>query len=123
MNALSWLIYLADALGGLKGFLAFLTGACAVGIFCILMGLIMNQGEYFEAERKALLRWFKPVIISMVVGGVVASIIPSRNTMYAIAASEMGEEVIKSETAGKAMKALDAWLDQQIAKSSPAASK
>lgn len=41
---------------------------------------------------------------------------PSKNTMYAIAASEIGEDVIKSQTASKAFRAFDAWLDKQLAK-------
>jgi hypothetical protein len=34
--------------------------------------------------------------------------------MYAIAASELGEEVYKSEVGQKAEQALRAWLDKQI---------
>ena len=46
---------------------------------------------------------------------VVSLAVPSKDTVYAIAASEVGEEIVKSETAGKAVKALNAWLDKQIA--------
>lgn len=40
---------------------------------------------------------------------------PTSDTIYAIAASEMGEKVVKSETGGKAIQAINAWLDRQIA--------
>lgn len=39
---------------------------------------------------------------------------PASGTIYAIAASEMGERVVNSETGDKAVKALNAWLDKQI---------
>lgn len=41
--------------------------------------------------------------------------LPSRETVLAIAASEMGERALQTPTATKAFKALDAWLDKQIA--------
>lgn len=56
-----------------------------------------------------------PAIIAAAVCSVVFVFVPQKNTVYAIAASEVGEEVLKSETADKAMTALNAWLDRQIA--------
>lgn len=62
--------------------------------------------------------WPKKVPIitgtSGLVLGLLLVFIPSSKTIYAIAASEMGEEVLASPTADKAHKALDAWLDDQI---------
>lgn len=43
----------------------------------------------------------------------VTAILPSKDTVYAIVASEYGEKLLHTQTAGKAEKALDAWLDKQ----------
>lgn len=52
-----------------------------------------------------------------------AALLPGRDTVYAIAASEMGEQALKTPLAGKAEKALEAWLDHQIATNEPAPAK
>ena len=43
----------------------------------------------------------------------VAAMLPSKSTIYAIIASEYGDKMLHTQTAGKAEKALDAWLDKQ----------
>lgn len=141
MNELSWIIYAADV-AGRAGWLLGLTGfACLIGggfAWSFAVGL---NGEARSYERRAANRpddkdypisaadcrsgertarriaW--PVSICAVVfliGGVMT---PSRDTLYAIAASEIGESVLNSETGGKAVEALNAWLDRQINKPEP----
>lgn len=44
-----------------------------------------------------------------------AVVLPSRETIYAIAASQMDEQALKSDIGAKTFRALDAWLDRQIA--------
>ena len=56
---------------------------------------------------------FKFLIIPVITLLLTAAI-PGKDTMYAIAASEMGEKILKTETAGKVQQALSAWLDAQI---------
>lgn len=113
VNNLSWLIYLADVVGSLNRFLAL----SSVGaILAIPVWSLRNQWlEDFRSGVGKVAVPFRNLLITSFSCALAASIIPSSTTIYAIAASEMGEEVIKSETAGKAMKALDAWLDRQIA--------
>lgn len=41
--------------------------------------------------------------------------IPNKDTLYAIATSQVGEQVLSTPLAAKAEKALEAWLDKQIA--------
>lgn len=52
--------------------------------------------------------------------GIIAALViipvPSKDTIYAIAASEMGERALASPTGDRAVKALNAWLDRQIAR-------
>lgn len=115
MNALSWLIYLADVvnsigiLSSIVGFFALLTFLAGLVVLCA-----NPDPEYDKAEHVAsigLIRWSTTVFI---ICSLLLIVLPGRDTVYAIAASEMGEEVLNSETGSKAVKALDAWLDRQI---------
>ena len=128
MNDLSWMIYAADLVGGLDGTASGIAGiATLAGIGSTIgwFALGSNPECYsFEdkearvanhaASRQTLAKAIKWSLIGAPAAMLVASLIPSANTVYAIAASEVGEEVVKSPTATKAMKALDAWLDRQI---------
>lgn len=130
MNSLSWMIYLADVTGGLSKLTAFLAFACGASGLGSFIGMLTTVGEphiwSWErdkadtkiADHKRLHLMFKGVIPKALLGmacfAAVSAILPSQGTVYAIAASEMGEQVIQSKTAGKEMQALDAWLDRQI---------
>lgn len=135
MNELSWLIYAADVAGSLKvtaTILAVTSAASALGATGLYVG---HQGtgyvaSYENREEKAagreVLRSTCKSAVKKAVPIFVASLIalvvfPSSGTLYAIAASEMGERVIETETAGKAVEALNAWLDRQIAPAPEAA--
>lgn len=115
MNALSWLIYLASVVSSI-GVLAFTVAVLSVLVFLVgLMVVCANIYEGYESERNT---GFKLLIGStrvFVICALLLVVLPGRDTIYAIAASEMGEELLNSETGSKAVKALDAWLDRQIA--------
>lgn len=121
MNTLSWLLYLAEVSGSLKSVLATVTGLYIITILSIIFyGAFLKDSSYstkdegwqrgHELQKSALTKYiFLP---ALTISGY--CIIPSATTVYAIAASEMGEKVLTSQPATKAMKALDAWLDRQI---------
>lgn len=124
MNELSWLIYagdVADEVNGL-GSAAIVVSVLAVVVSAAALGLGAfvsaddyhneDAGKPIKAFSGKLLKAVLPWCAALIVAGVV---VPSKDTVYAIAASEMGERVIKSETGGKAVEALNAWLDRQIA--------
>lgn len=104
MNSLSLLLYAADALSSVASFLFFTGG---IALFCAAMWAVVE-------EEVPPLKWIL-IPLSMIF---VACLIPSKTTMYAIAASEVGESIINNpsvqQTGGKAFKALDAWLDKQV---------
>lgn len=141
MNSLSWMIYLADVTQGVG--IATLLSSCAA-VVCGGIATIVYLTHRFEEpstyrcdtteEKDAkIARWNDSKAFAgklatrLLIGGaclaLVTSLIPSSTTIYAIAASEMGEDVLKTPTATKAMKALDAWLDRQIAGEKAEASK
>jgi len=136
MNNLSWMIYLAELSGSVSGFLTFLAIASAVVAIASIAGWLSTMGNPYcwswddkdmkIADHKRVhhqLRRIAPrAAVALLVFGLTSTFLPSKGTVYAIAASEMGEQLLDTPTAGKAVKALDAWLDRQIAGDTPPAS-
>lgn len=128
MNSLSWLIYLASLSGSassLFSFMAFM-GAVACVIGAILSVLWTDGGGYngdikikgYE-EMRARGKVLSRTGLMMLVGfGSVATVLPGKDTIYAIAASEIGERIITDETvkglAADSTKALQGWIRKQI---------
>lgn len=106
MNSLSWLLYAADVTQNIQFLLclAGIIGGAAVGMAW------MHHHIDLEKPFKA-----GPKLLALCLGSLlVSAAIPDDETFYAIAVSEVGEEVVKSETAGKAVQALNNWLDAQL---------
>lgn len=104
MNTLSVLIYLADILPRIStsiGVLSTLAG------FSLLITAAYNSGEYKNHKYWKYLSI--PCFFLLVV-----AFIPSKGTVYAIAASELGEQAVKSEIGVKTQKAVSLWIDYQI---------
>lgn len=130
MNGISWLIYFANVCGNLGGVLfALVFLSLALTIALILYGGVERDHAYPGDERhnaamaiqgKAL-RFGIPTAVLILFLSV---LVPSQDTVYAIAASETGERVLKTDTGNKAVAALNAWLDRQInPQPAPAADK
>lgn len=114
MNSLSWMIYLADVTGSVATLMTIVAFSIATlgGTILTISGAIAHADGN---DVSHLWLWGRRIAFVVVPCGLLAALIPSQNTIYAIAASEMGETALKSETGGKAMQALNAWLDRQIA--------
>lgn len=122
MNQLSWLLYLADVAGS--------SGWAICGVFVIsalvvaitLVAAPLSEGEAItEENRPKWLKILKTFAASAIISFVLMTLIPAKETVYAIAASEIGEQVATSPTGQKALRAIDAWLDRQIEGEKPAA--
>lgn len=115
MNSLSWMIYLAGVTESVSDMLMVALILCGLAAIASGIAWMVNadcgDDDIADAARKFLFRIPRVAIPA----ALAFSILPSSNTVYAIAASEMGETALKSETGGKAVKALNAWLDHQIA--------
>lgn len=100
-----WWMYAADVVGSVSTCLTLASIASVVGygVWVIWASLEDAEGPPFR-----LLGW-------AIAFALVASVIPSTKTMYAVAATQAGKDAIATPTGQKAMKALDAWLDRQIA--------
>lgn len=118
MNSLSWLIYLASVCDELRGVSVLITilGAIATIVLAIhwKWRIDFDGREEEESAKKLFTGSFKMSAIAFAVAAFIVVLVPSKDTIYAIAASEIGEEVIKSPEASKARQALNAWLDKQI---------
>jgi hypothetical protein len=108
MNSLSQLLYFADVLPILSDTLAILTILGMVGVVVISIAFLCEG--YFGKVKNFIIG----SLIVFVFMGITSIIIPSKNTIYAIAVSELGEDVYKSEIGKKATKAIEQWIDKQL---------
>lgn len=127
MNSLSWMIYFASVAGSASTVTTLIAVGAGIGGVAATVAVAAKTDfdNIGETDKRSPLGsgwvagrgFFKVAIIA----ALVASVLPGRDTVYAIAASEMGEQLINTPAAGKAVKALDAWLDRQIAGDKPEA--
>jgi len=123
MNSLSWMIYLADVcnnVGWLVWWVALILtlGMCLAVMVIVGSSLSAVEGDEDAKEANRAARQFAMRLALPTAGAfLLAGVIPAKETVYAIAASEVGEGVLKSSTGSKAVRALDAWLDKQIGES------
>lgn len=131
MNTLSLLIYLAGVAGTLNGFLVFL--ATIFGILALVaLGVWIfsfnntdsNQRPFPEhilkenrEDGKKGWRWFWVFIMLMISTGVTAALVPSRQTVLLIAASEMGEQVLNhprvNQVVDPGLELLTTWMQAE----------
>ena len=112
MNDLSIALYWADALGSLDvlatcGFII-LTIAC---VFCSFGATLID----FDDQRVEVIKITRGFLLALPILAILIVATPSRETVYAIAASEMTEQALKTPVATKAMKAVEKWIDKQLA--------
>lgn len=110
MNTLSWFLYAADVVGGMGAIFMVIAICCLV---IQILWIAVADGGGMPQEVTGVL---KKAFVLGVVCLFVAVATPSKQTLYAIAASELGEEAYKSALGQKAMKALESFIDKQIPK-------
>ena len=144
MNQLSWLLYIANVSGTLSAVTAWLAILCLIGGAACLLVWVGNKDcaleQYQTRDRefgqpylhtrtiedlkegkdflKTVKQIWKTLFTASTMLLVLTIITPRAETVYAIAASEMGEQILKTPTASKAAKALESWLDKQIRENS-----
>ena len=110
MNSLSWLLYLIDVVGNAK---------VAAGIILVAVAMLSGARALFcfiETDNVWVppVRWF--VLAGITISILVA--VPARQTMYAIAASEVGERIAMmpdtQEMSSDALKAVRSWIKTRI---------
>lgn len=116
MNQLSWLIYFAGVSDSISSVLNTIFVLSIIISALGVLGCAIVSAASDENHFPLLKPFLLPVIGAFLVSGILTSFVPSKETVYAIAASEYGERALQSPTATKAIKALNAWLDKQAAK-------
>lgn len=120
MNMVSWFLYGSDLVDKIGNFcFAVLITGVFVGIMGLIFGpMILMMLEDTEITSAQIARAVKTAAIVWCCAAVLYVFIPSKNTLYAIAASEVGEKVVQSEAvqgiASDAQKALAQWIKRQI---------
>ena len=109
MNELSWLIYLAEVVGNLKATLVIVIAGFAI-LWFAAGGYWMTSSDYSDYKPIKPWQYNKYLIFATVM----LIIVPSKTSLYAIAASQIGEQAITSIAGSKYMKALDAWVEAQL---------
>lgn len=114
MNSLSWMIYLADIvdhLSILSVMVMVFGGMASVLMTCILLGA---YDELAPETSATLRRIVSPLRWAVFGAALVAVAIPSKQTIYAIAASELGQRVAQSpvgvQVQNEVIKTLQDWL-------------
>lgn len=124
MNALSWLIYAASVTNSAGNFFSFLA---FVGAVIAIIGFIFSvvftdshkeelRNKYAEFNRRGAPLITRGLAL-LIIGGLLASALPDKNTVYAIAASEVGDRLTKTtavtDIGQEALETLKVWLRAQ----------
>jgi hypothetical protein len=118
MNDLSWLLFWADVAPQVANALCFAAFILFIPVvFMYFIGMtdcfqsVLKEDKLLAARFRKL--WWAVILLPLL--WVLSFLVPDDpKTYYAIAASEMGEEVLKTPEIGKARQALNNWLDEQI---------
>lgn len=99
MNSLSWVLYFADVLPNLAGLLvgcSIVLGTTTLflwGAYVITSGVDGGEADFNKSVKKPA----SVTTILFVISALTASVIPSKETFYLIAGSEVGETVVTSD--------------------------
>ena len=109
MNNLSWFLYAADFLQSVSILLTFICILSVISM-CVFTGMSLSaRSNEEEFPYKLNYLWIPILMLALITAA-----IPSKNTMYAIAASEMGEKAYSSKLGQKSMAAIEKWIDSQL---------
>jgi hypothetical protein len=117
MNSISWFLYLIEVTSNVREMATavLVGGAIAGAALAIFFPMILMM---LDGAEEPTLSHLKTVAKTAAIGWCVAIpiflVTPSKNTMYAMAASEVGETMLKTEIASDATKALHQWIKKQI---------
>jgi len=110
MNGLSWFLYLADTLSKIG------EGALFLGVLIGITGgllLAFWAVAFLFEDTKTPPPW-RPYILSMAILFFVAVLIPSKETIYLIAGSQVGEYVVDTPEAQEILNDIHAVIRAQL---------
>lgn len=112
MNSLSWVLYFADIVGGLAGTIGFFSFLAIVfiGFLALFFGYQCDMG-YREQGT-----WTKPLgyLWIPILAFILISFVPSKQTIYMIAASEVGETVVNNPQTQEMVENLSELIQKKL---------
>lgn len=120
MNSLSWFIYLTQVVPGLgqmfTGFAIVLGTALALSF--MVRGMASDEDDYEEELKPKFIKFQKYSTICVVVFALLSTVIPNRQTLILIAASEVGEKVYQSDKVKSiidpSVELLQEWIKKEL---------
>lgn len=117
--SLMWAIYWIDVIGN-AGVLLIITSVilAIAALVCLILGAIMRVDgtEETVANGIKLHGFFRPISIALIVTSAIVCFLPRQQTLYAMMAANIGQQVVESpemkEIGGKALKILNQKLDE-----------
>lgn len=106
MNNLSWMIYLANAFD--TSVKVLVTSIVFIGIGLVISTVVTSATEERFIPPK------KRYILSLILLGFFTSLIPDRDTMYMIVASESAGVIVESQEAKETLSLVKAVIDKQL---------
>ena len=97
MNTLSWILYLLDVYNGVLGAIIVVTvmSGIAAGVSTIVYFLTIERAFKSEEVTNDQTKYIaKRTIPIFIIASILAILLPAPKTMYAIVASELGEQVL-----------------------------
>lgn len=124
MNNLSWMIYAVDVINNLNILMGIVSVLGGILFLALSFAYAVNsEGSDTEKQRttlKAIAKWLKVdgAVVSVTV--ILCVIVPSKETMLLIAASEVGERVLSNEKVTSiidpSVQYLQAWIKNELGK-------
>lgn len=112
MNNLSWLLYLSDVLPSLSVSIAVISAVSGMlfGIAVVIFWCIYFDDDYYISIKVPII--LSCFLVFTVFFGLLSNLIPSKQTILLIAASEMSEQVVKSQDGQEIMNNLKQILKE-----------
>lgn len=115
MNTLSWLLYLAEVLHNLGIFLGIIGMiACLIGGAATLVSAVDKSSSYPCEGVDTVIKISSRILIAGLFALALSMLLPSKQAMYMIAVSEMGEEATKTAEFAKVRKIINEYLDEAL---------
>lgn len=105
MNSLSWFLYIVDISTGIANFSVFLAVVSGIiGVVMMIVGAVCRDDAYHSSNQEArtrlgirLQKISCLMVIPVVLFSLLAVLIPSKDALYMIGASQVGEQIVALE--------------------------
>lgn len=116
MNKLSWMLWFADFCTNIQGVLGAFSAFLSLGLLIMCIALFLGKEEIEAPFYERLKKVSKRIAITLAITWPLFTIVPSKSTVHAIIASELGEMFIAGKDVQdlkyEALSTIKAWLQK-----------